>query len=815
MAIDRRDFLVGLPTGVLAAWEGANLSPFRRAANASTTAESDPGAVTIERGATTIAFEAYAPNIIRITMSRSRQEALAPPGYGVSAHPSARGWTYRNTPAGDVYTSSRLNITVPPPAKHAPVRPSQEPIARFFNSTGAARYPDPPVILRTAEGKSLLTMESWFMEPPSCERGNTELRMDRRPQDKPFFQVGATFASPADEHYYGLGQNQQGHLDHRGREVLCWADYQAAGGESFSVPFLVTNRGYGIVWDNPSKTTVTPGFNEQTRWVSQVGNRVSYFVIAGRSTDEIYEGYRLLTGPVPMLPRYAYGFVQSKNRYGSQAEVLQVARGYRERHLPLDVVVVDWFYFTKMGQMDFVPADWPDPAEMNRELNAMHVHSMISVWPRFTPGSRYYDLLRESGWFMHRADGTPTTTNGLPGNQTGSNIDTTNPAAARWFWNAIRDNLIAKGFSAIWTDETEPDIPPNGSYFHIGPGTRYFNVYPLFHTAAVYEGMRRDTKTRALILARAAYLGAHRNGTIFWSSDISPTWDAFRRQVPTGLGVTASGLPYWCNDVGGFLPLPAHHHPLHPPLIDPSDARDNVGGYDDYPELYVRWFEYGTFLPILRTHGTRRHNEVWSYGRQAQPILEKYLRLRYALIPYIYSLAHRAHETGAPYMRALFMDFPDDPKVLRITDEYMFGPAFLVAPVTAQGATARRVYLPAGSDWYNFWTSERLHGGQTVTVSAPIDTLPLFVRSGSIIPLAEPAENAEAQRNLQEVRVYAGADAEFELYHDDGTTYAYETGEYKITRFHWNDSAHHFEKHGEPAWTAPDAQIVKIIGDRS
>ena len=206
----------------------------------------------------------------------------------------------------------------------------------------------------------------------------------------------------------------------------------------------------------------------------------------------------------------------------------------------------------------------------------------------------------------------------------------------------------------IWTDETEPDIPPNGSYLYVGPGTQFFNVYPLFHTAAIYDGMRQDMKTRALILARAAYTGVQRNGTLFWSSDISPTWDALKRQVPTGLNVTASGLPYWCNDIGGVLDLPAIHRPAHPPLIDPSDARDNVDGYDDYPELFTRWFEYGAFDPIFRTYGGRPYKEVWSYGKQAEPILEKYLRLRYQLMPYIYSLAYKSYQTGAPYMRALW-----------------------------------------------------------------------------------------------------------------------------------------------------------------
>ncbi len=633
---------------------------------------------------------------------------------------------------------------------------------------------------------------------------------DRRPSDPPFYQVGAIFVSPDDEHYYGLGQNHEGFLDHRGRRIECWHNYTATAAPSMCMPFLVTNKGYGVIWDNPSKTVIEPGFNEETRWTSEVGDRVSFFVIAGDTTDEIYAGYRQLTGVTQMLPKAAYGFIQCKQRYTSQDEVMGVAKGYRDRHLPLDVIVVDWFYWTKMGQLDIDPGPWPDPAAMNRQLHEMGIQTMISVWPRFTPGTRYYDFLVSKGWLEHLADGTPT--NGLPYDRAGSDIDTTNPEAGRWFWETIRDNILSKGFDALWSDETEPDLPPNGSYFHIGPGTRYFNVYPLFHTGALYDGFRRDVKHRALILSRDAYLGAQRNGTMFWSSDIYPTWDTLKRQVPTGLDFTATGIAYWGNDIGGWQYMPPEHHPAHTPLLDPSDARDNVGGYDDYPELYTRWFEYGVFLPIFRTHGSRLYNEVWTYGKAAEPILEKYLKLRYQLMPYIYSLGYRTHESGAPYMRALFMDFPGDPNVAGLGDEYMFGPAFLVAPVTEQGATSRSVYLPAGADWYNYWTNQRIHGGQTIQVNAPIDTLPLFVRAGSIVPLGEPVQSTRETQKLARVRVYPGADADFTLYDDDGKTYAYEGGDRRITRLHWNDAAGTLSHEGFQAWTGPDAGILEIVG---
>ena len=759
------------------------------------------GKLVLHRGSSTIALEAYAPNIVRVTLSLKEGKALAPPGYGFIATPNSEGWSHEQTDHADVYRSPRLEITIAPES-HETVSLTERDIAKFFNGS----TPGADIKVSTAKGKKLLEMSDWSMSVPNYKDGNAGILHDRRPTDDEFYQVGTTFVSPDDEHYYGLGQNQEGYLDHRGHRIECWHNYTATGAPSICVPFMVTNYGYGIVWDNPSRTVVEPGFNEQTRWTSEVGNRVSFFVIAGNNFDEIYSGYRLLTGITPMLPKAAYGFVQCKQRYITQEEMLNVAKGYRQRHLPLDVLVLDWFYYDTMGQLNFVPSRFPDPVAMNKQLHDMGIQTMISIWPRFTKPSRYYDLIQKNGWFEHLADGTPT--NGLPYDRAGSDIDTSNPAAAKWYWGVIRDNIVRKGFDSLWMDETEPDLPPNGSYFHAGPGTEYFNIYPLVHTGAIYDGFRRDIKHRALILSRDAYLGSQRNATMVWSSDIYPTWDAYKRQIPTGLDFTASGMAYWTNDVGGWQYLPAVHHPAHPPLLDPSDARVNVGGYDDYPELYTRWFEYGTFLPIMRTHGSRKYNEVWSYGKQAEPILEKYLRLRYELMPYIYSLGYNTYKSGAPFMRALFMDFPNDPNVATIGDEYMFGPAFLVAPVTEQGATSREVYLPSGTDWYNYWTNARVHGGQTIKVAAPIDVIPLFVRAGSIIPHGAPIESTAQEQKIAKIRVYPGADADFTLYSDDGTTYGYEKGDFKTTHLHWDDTAKKLTHEGEASWTPQDEQIV-------
>ncbi len=758
-----------------------------------------------DRGTTTVLVEPYAPNIVRVSLSSIKEDAIAAPGYGIVAQPLASGWSMASGEKGDILKSTALTVTVAP----QPKRPGpQAETAKFFSgSTGSVS-----LSITTADGKPLLSMNGWQMAVPNYKDGTHNIEHDRRPTDEPFFTVGASFAAADDEHDYGLGQNQQGFLDRRGHVIECAHDYDAPSGQSVCVPFLVTNKGYGLIWDNPSKTTISLGFNNQNTFKSQVGQRVSFFVIAG-DYDAIYRGYRLLTGDVPMLPKSAYGYLQSKQRYQTQAELMSVAKGYRDRKLPIDDLVVDWFTYTKMGQMDMDPVAWPDPVGMLKQLHAMNYHVMISVWPRFTPGSRYYDTLQKNGWFEHLADGTPT--NGLPYDKAGSDIDTTNPDAAKWYWNIVKRNYVDKGFDAFWADETEPDLPPNGSYFKIGPGTQFFNVYPLFHTAAFYKGMRADMTQRALILARDSYLGAQHNGTIFWSSDISPNWDTLKRQVPTGINFTASGMPYWSTDIGGWQGLPYTHTPAHPPLLDPSDARGNVGHYDDYPELYTRWFEYGAFQPNFRSHGTRSHNEVWSYGKQAEPILEKYLRLRYQLMPYIYSLGWQAHETGAPFMRGLFLDFPNDPNVSDIGDEYMFGPALLVAPVTEQGATTRSVYLPAGSDWYNFWTNERIHGGQRITTPSPIETIPLFVRAGSILPLGAPIESTNEVQPIEKIRIYPGASTHFMLYSDDGTTYAYEQGKHDITELNWDEAAQKLSHTGASAWSVPDSTVVEVVQPRA
>lgn len=721
----------------------------------------------LDRHGSRVAVEPYAPNIVRVTIALDPVLASAAPGEGPNAKPNATGWTHSTDASGDVFTSSALTLTID--AKQWPGAPTQ--MQRYF----APSLPPVSLSVKDAGGTLLTKMTGWEMAPVTVNGEQT-------------FKVGASFDSPADEHYYGLGQNQEGYMDLRGKQIDCSHSYDAPAGETVCVPFMVTNKGYGIVWDNPARTLIQPGLHSSTHWQSQVGERVSFFVITGKTTDELYAGYAKLTGETPLPPKAGFGLIQSKARYESQQELLDIANGYRQRNLPLDVMVLDWFYWTRMGQLDIDRTYFPDPKGMNDTLKSLGMRSIISVWPRFERESRYFDMLATKGWFLKDKDGNPV--DGLPmrSDRAGALIDSTNPEAREWFWGKLRDNIASQGFDWFWLDETEPDLVPDGYFYSKGSGDRYHNLFPLVHTTGVAEGSERDRPGfRNMILARAAYLGAQRNGGLFWSSDIKSTWEALHRQIPTGLNFTASGLAYWGSDIGGWQ-WPKGPKAENPVLVDPAGSTAASPDYADYSELFVRWFEYSVFTPTLRIHGQRPGSALWEYGKAAEPILADWLRLRYTLMPYIYALGRHTYDTGAPFMRGLFMDFPNDPKVSNIGDQYMFGPAFLVAPVTVQGQTKRPVYLPAGTAWYDYWTNQKFEGGQTIEVDAPINRIPLFVKAGSIVPMGVQVKSTAEKQALESIRVYPGADARFTLYDDDGTTNAYRKGGMKADLV-WDDKA--------------------------
>jgi len=746
---------------------------------------------TVDRNGSLVAIEPYAPNVVRVTIALDHDQADSAPGYGIVAKSDPAGWSHGSSAAGDTFRSAALNLTVK--AEPWPGAPSQ--MARYF----ASALPPVSIALADAQGKPIVTMSGWEMAPHDVAGEHT-------------FQVGASFSVTPDEHFYGLGQNQEGTLDLKGRTIDCRHYYDAPAGEQVCVPVLVSSRNYMIVWDNPSATTVSAGMNDMTHIQSDVGEHVSFFLITGKNSDDLYKGYRLLTGVTPLPPKAAFGLIQSKARYESQAELMDIAKGYRDRGYPLDVMVLDWFYWTRMGQLDIDHTYFPDPKGMNKQLHDWGMHSIISVWPRFEKEGRYFNYLASKGWLLKDKDGKVVDGLAVRNDRAGALIDSTNADARQWFWGKIRDNILSQGFDWTWLDETEPDLVPDGYFYSIGSGDRYHNVFPLLHTMGVAEGSAKDRPDfRNLILARAAYLGAQASGAIFWTSDVQSSWEALKRQVPANLDMAASGIAYTSSDTGGWQ-WPHGPKAQHAPLIDPAGATAMAPDYVDYPELFVRWFELNTFTPTWRIHGQRPATAIWQYGKAAEPILAQFLRLRYQLIPYLYALGHGTYETGAPFMRALFMDFPGDATAATLGDEYMFGPAFLVAPVTEQGATSRKVYLPAGSDWYDWWTNQRHAGGQWIEAAAPIDRIPLFVRAGSIVPLGAPIPNTMTKQALSEIRVFPGRNAAFTLYDDDGVSNAYKKGGGKSATLHWDDAAKKLTASGAlPTGQAP-APLVKVMG---
>ena len=567
------------------------------------------------------------------------------------------------------------------------------------------------------------------------------------------------------EALYGLGQHQAGVWNYRGEAVDLSQD-----NTNISVPMLLSSKGYGIFWNNGSRSRFNNRFAHAFYLSSEVSDAVDYYFIYGPDFDRIVATYRELTGPAPLFGKWAYGFWQCKNRYDSQKELEGIARKYRDLHIPLDNIVQDWFWWNIMGEPVF-NKNYPDPKGMIDTLHKDHVHLMISVWPYFRPGSPVYDDMLKKGFLIDRtkAAGFHPLGMGL--------YDAFNPDARKYYWKLMDDALFKIGADAWWLDTTEPETEGRETNILVtnktalGNGARYANEFPVMTTGAVYEGQRASSdQKRVFILSRSGYAGIQRNAAAVWSGDINPNWETFRRQIPAGLNLSVSGVPYWTTDIGGFVEA------------NPDDPA--------YRELYVRWFEFGTFCPIFRAHGTRttNQNELWSYGPEAQKILVAYDKLRYRLMPYIYSLAWKTTNEGYTIMRPLVMDFRDDVRAQNTGDEFLFGPALLVAPVTEQSSTMRHLYLPEAK-WYDFWTGEIGAGGHTVDAHAPIDRIPLYVRTGSILPLGPDVEYAtEKAADPLEIRVYRGANGSFTLYEDENDSYNYEKGAHATIPFQWVDS---------------------------
>jgi alpha-D-xyloside xylohydrolase len=579
------------------------------------------------------------------------------------------------------------------------------------------------------------------------------------------------------EAFYGLGQHQSGVMNYHGEAVDLSQD-----NTNISVPFFLSSNGYGILWNNSSRSRFNNRFPHALYLSSEVADTIDYYFIYGPDFDRIIAAYRDLTGAAPLFGKWAYGFWQCKNKYSSQDELLGVAHKYRELHIPVDNIVQDWFWWSTMGEPVF-NTNYPDPRGMIADLHQNNFHVMFSYWPYFHSGSPIYDEMSQRGFFIARS----VETEGIHP-QGEALYDPFNPAARQYYWSLL-DKLFAMGADAWWLDTDEPETQDRETNIlvtnkvFLGSGARYANLFPLMHTMGVYQNQRNTAdQKRVFILSRSAFAGIQRNSVTAWSGDVESNWASFVKQIPAGLNFDLSGLPYWTTDIGGFL----------------------TGHPDEgaYRELFVRWFEYGAFCPIFRVHGTRvpSVNELWSYGPDAQAILTDYDRLRYRLLPYIYSMAWMTTHEGYTPMRALVMDFRDDVRAQNIGDQFLYGPAILVNPVTEPGATSRRLYLPAAK-WYDFWTGDALQGPTTIDASAPLDKMPLYVRAGSILPMGPDLQySTEKPADPIELRVYAGADGSFTLYEDENDNYNYEKGVYATIPLSWNEATHALtigERHGK------------------
>jgi alpha-D-xyloside xylohydrolase len=598
------------------------------------------------------------------------------------------------------------------------------------------------------------------------------------------------------EAFYGLGQHQAGVWNYRGESVDISQD-----NTNIAVPFLVSSNGYGIFWNNDSRSRFNNRFANYLYISSEVADVIDYYFFYGPDLDKIIAAYRELTGQAPLFGKWAYGFWQCKNRYKSQEEILGVARKYRALHIPADNIVQDWFWWKRKGEFVF-NKNYPDPQAMVDELHRENFHLMISIWPFFEPGSANYDFMDKKGWFIDKFKFAkpPYHTDAM------AVYDATSAEARKFYWDQVDKGLFSLGVDAWWMDTTEPETEGQeenvllGHKLAIGSGNRYLNAYPLLDTAAVYDGQRAASdKSRVYILSRSAFAGSQRNAVTAWSGDINSDWFSYRRQIPAGLNFALSGIPYWTTDIGGFV------------SGDPDDP--------EYRELFVRWFQYGTFNPILRVHGTRKtdQNELWSYGQDAQKILTSFDRLRYRLLPYTYSLAWKTTSESYTPMRPLVMDFRTDVRAENTGDEFMYGPAFLVNPVTEPGATSRRVYLP-DAKWYDFWNGTSIDGPRELTADAPLNELPLFIRAGSIVPFGPDVEwSTEKPADPIELRVYRGAHGTFTLYEDENDNYNYEHGMHATIIFRWDDAKHTLtigDRQGEfPGMLASRTFHVVFVGE--
>lgn len=688
-------------------------------------------------------------------------------------------------------------------------------------------------------------------------------------QGEPTYMVEQKFISPSDEYLYGTGQFQDGYLNIRGlSRRLTQVNTQ------ISIPFILSNRGYGLLWNNYGLTDFNPAdqhvtlqrmgkdvkvetvdvtsslgnktevrnihmfaaefdvaeegdyslsidagqrmarkyqikvddkqlvslnnlwlppttslitkldkgrhtivvegeehdnptlywkrVTDETVFRSPVAQALDYTVFAGNA-DEVIKAYRSASGQAPLLPQWALGYIHCRERYHTQKELLENAAEFRKRQLPIDMIVQDWQYWGKYGwnAMRFDEDNYPDPTKMVNQLHEMNMKLMVSVWSKVDIESEIGKQLATQDYYIHNT----------------SWVDFFNPDAADFYWKNYSKGLLIHGIDAWWQDATEPendDLQGRRIYKESMPGEVYRNAYSIFVNRTIYDGLRKESPNkRVMILTRSGFSGLQRYAAATWSGDVGYNWETLRRQITGGLGQMASGLPWWTYDAGGFF--------------RPDDQYKNK----TYHELFIRWLQTSTFLPLMRVHGYQSDTEPWRYGSEVERIFAKYVNLRYQLLPYLYSLAASVTFNGYTMMRPLVMDFANDKLALDQKYEFMLGPSFLVSPVVEPGVKIWKTYLPQNhSGWIDFWTGKFYDGGQTIETEVDLATIPLFIKAGSILPLSEGGQYAvDTVKKPLQLKVYSGADAQFELYEDEGDNYNYEKGAYTIIPFTWDEKS--------------------------
>ena len=736
--------------------------------------------VDIQAGKTTVRLEFYTPQTVRVVKT--------PAGVGSKGQSlvvTATPGEVKVSQKGNTVSSDVLTVKVDP-------------------KSGAVSF--------SARGKTLLR-----------EKGAATFEARTEGPDAGKYRVAQGFALDKDEAIYGLGTLQNGKMNRRGEHKLM----EQSNLEDFQ-NVLQSIKGWGIYWDNYSRTQFDDDAAKGMSFSSEVGSQVDYYFMYGGSADGVIAQMRQLSGDVPMFPLWTYGYWQCKERYKSAKELLGVVDKYRELQVPLDGIIQDWQYWGSnylWNAMDFLSEDFKNGEQMISEVHKKNAHFMISIWASFGPHTKPYRELDEKGllydfmtWPQSGLSFWPPRLDYPSGVRV---YDAFSPEARDIYWKYLK-NLYDKGTDAWWMDSTDPDCfdPTERDYDHKagndGTWRQLRNAFPLETVKGVYKNQRGAGKDkRVFIMTRSAFAGQQHYGSGLWSGDVASSWDMLHKQVPAGLSYSLTGCPNFNTDIGGFF----------------CGSYNTRGGGSaprnpQYQELYVRWMQYGLFCPVFRSHGTEAPREIWQFGKKGEPVydaIEKQIRLRYRLLPYLYSTAWQVTSNNESYLRPLFSDFAADRKVWDMTDEFMFGRSILALPIlepqyteekivredamsgwnskkTTEGSPAGTIdwsepktatkYLPKGADWYDFWTGQRMKGGQTVTLQTSLDRVPMFVRAGSIVPLGPEMQFVgEKAWDSLELRVYPGADGHFTLYEDEGDNYNYEKGIYATIGFSWDDRA--------------------------